>query len=451
MTRRLVAAALTFLALVSARTAHAATIGLGPVQEGLIETTALRFDAAPGEANVVTVSLEAGSPGPLPGSVPNGVTIRDEGAVLTPGAGCSRIDSNTAHCSSYAFVIALGDAADTLVVDTSQLPATAVFFPPGVRVDGGDGDDRLVSGAPSSRMNGGAGNDVLIGGPGPAYSGRDFLDGGSGDDRIFGGSGEDELDGGPGRDELYGQEHDDLLLNADEEDDLLSGGSGADTVSHPGRLERVVADLGKRVARVGSVAPDRLRRIERLIGGSGDDRLFGDRGDNELDGGLGEDTLSGRGGNDQLLNSEGRVACGPGGADAVRGRVSSADILGRDCELVAAGHPLDEDIGEPLPAYPRPATARALTFTITCASTEEGRAHCGDGGLVVREARARRRRIAFRPLGSGPWEERRVKAILTSEGRRLASRPTGVMATVWIGEYPPYGPLRWTIRLEIAG
>jgi hypothetical protein len=376
----------------------------------------------------------------------NVVTIRDAGAPLSSGQGCSAIDAHSARCSwSGVLAMALGDNGDALVIDAAGQQALPSFFGPSVEVTGGDGDDRLATTTGSFGMSGDAGDDLLTGGPD-----RDRLDGGAGNDRLIGGAGADELDGGSGRDELYGQLADDVLLDRDLERDLLSGSAGIDTVSHSGRVEPMVADLAKGEVRARLGAPDRLRGIEGLVGGSGDDRLSGDRAENVLDGGPGLDTLSGRGDSDTLVNSEGIAACGPGATDAVRGEVSAADILGRDCELVAVGHEIDELTGELMPAHPRPANARALTFTVTCAFTEEGRERCGDGKLLVREARGQRRRIASGPLPERQWDHRRVRARLTTTGRRLVSRRGGILATVRIGNYRPFRTLRWTIRLEVA-
>lgn len=450
--RFLAVAAVTVQLLACAASARAATVGLRTVQDGSLEAVLLSYDAAPGEGNQVNVTLRT-DPGSPP-FVPSGmsVTVRDAGAPLVAGLGCSAVDAHAAQCftASQSMALALGDLGDELVVarEGASVPLLAATD---VRVHGGDGADRLTLGSESARVTGGAGDDMVIGAGFPPYVGREWLDGGPGNDRVFGGRGADQLDGGRGRDEVYGQQDDDVLLDGDDEDDLLSGGSGLDTGSYGVQTRSVRADLGERVARIGPGAPGRLRGIEHLVGGSGDDRLWGDQGDNELDGGPGRDTLSGRGGNDQLLNSEGVAACGPGVFDAVRGTLSAADVLGRDCELVAVGYEEDELTGELLPAHPRPATARTLTFTVTCAFTEEGRARCGDGHLLVREARGRHRRIAAGPLPSGHWEDRRVRARLTRTGRRLASRPGGVLATVRIGDYRPLGTMRWTIRLRLAG
>lgn len=67
-------------------------------------------------------------------------------------------------------------------------------------LNGGDGDDTLISEGYGNTLNGGEGNDILISGV------SNTLNGGSGDDDITGGAGKDILDGGEGADKLKGGE-----------------------------------------------------------------------------------------------------------------------------------------------------------------------------------------------------------------------------------------------------
>jgi hypothetical protein len=90
-------------------------------------------------------------------------------------------------------------------------------FAAGCRIDGGDGDDVLISGDVGNQLYGGAGDDVLIGG-----RGADMLQGDGGIDRLYGGAGEDTLmpgqDPSPGR---YG-------YGAVEPGEIYDGGPGYD-------------------------------------------------------------------------------------------------------------------------------------------------------------------------------------------------------------------------------
>ena len=81
----------------------------------------------------------------------------------------------------------------------------AVAFSGPVMLTGGDGDDRIVSGA---------GNDLLQG-----AKGRDQLVAGTGNDELRGGPGDDELRSGDGNDELLGGRGDDAYV----------GGAGGDS------------------------------------------------------------------------------------------------------------------------------------------------------------------------------------------------------------------------------
>ena len=74
-------------------------------------------------------------------------------------------------------------------------------------LNGGDGNDLLISGTTGATLNGGSGNDRLLGG-----SGNDTLDGGTGDDTVSGGGGADTLTGGQGVDNVLGGAGDDLII-----------------------------------------------------------------------------------------------------------------------------------------------------------------------------------------------------------------------------------------------
>lgn len=83
--------------------------------------------------------------------------------------------------AATAALHAAGTGAGTAAVDTS-------VNTPGVTMQGGNGDDRLVGGHGDDVLVGGRGNDVLIGGPG-----NDDLVGGPGADRYVVGQGKDVI------------------------------------------------------------------------------------------------------------------------------------------------------------------------------------------------------------------------------------------------------------------
>jgi Ca2+-binding RTX toxin-like protein len=68
-----------------------------------------------------------------------------------------------------------------------------------VNVQGGHGDDVIVTGGGNDKVRGGMGNDTIYTG-----SGHDQANGGHGDDWLHGGSGNDSLNGGRGADQIDG-------------------------------------------------------------------------------------------------------------------------------------------------------------------------------------------------------------------------------------------------------
>lgn len=94
-----------------------------------------------------------------------------------------------------------------------------------VRVGGGAGDNTIVAAAFSGPVTliGGDGGDRLVSG-----AGNDLLQGGKGRDTLVAGAGNDELQGGPGADELRGGEGNDQLVGGGG-DDTCVGGPGGDS------------------------------------------------------------------------------------------------------------------------------------------------------------------------------------------------------------------------------
>jgi hypothetical protein len=101
---------------------------------------------------------------------------------------------------------------------------------------GGDGADRMLTGAGSDWLVGGTGDDFIAG-----RGNRDLIDGGDGDDTLLGGAdndtlvgmaGNDKLLGGQGRDIVAGLEGADLVDGGHDED-LAWGGKGADRIVNP--------------------------------------------------------------------------------------------------------------------------------------------------------------------------------------------------------------------------
>lgn len=214
-------------------------------------------------------------------------------------------------------------------------------------VFGGDGADTVDAGFDDDFVSGGAGMDVLEG-----NEGNDTIDGGADDDIIYGdvaptnpdylffapydlpndgtdlapNNNADSLMGGDGNDTIYGQDDNDTLegglgndfLDGGNDDDYLDGGEGADTLLGGAGNDTLLggndasADLLD-----GGAGNDDLSAgdgNDTLLGGDGNDTLFGGgdndlldggNGDDTLDGWTGDDTLTGGLGDDQLTGGDG--------------------------------------------------------------------------------------------------------------------------------------------------
>lgn len=148
---------------------------------------------------------------------------RQPGAVLVAQAPCVLLTATTVDCGKAdaggKIVATLGGGDDTYEFAGNALQ----------QIDGGGGNDRIVTGTNKDTLSGGAGNDDLTGG-----AADDTLDGGTGDDRLDGGEGGDQLTGAAGRDTLLGDgatsaiNRNDKILARDGERDTIDCGGGYD-------------------------------------------------------------------------------------------------------------------------------------------------------------------------------------------------------------------------------
>ncbi|NTS66850.1 VCBS repeat-containing protein, partial [Sphingomonas sp. HHU CXW] len=181
-------------------------------------------------------------------------------------------------------------------------------------VDGGAGDDRIITDRGNDRVTGGTGDDFIETG-----AGNDDVSGGDGNDTLVGGAGEgdDFYDGGAGTDTVTYTSQGagaNLVINLVETD--RSQGAGA--VFPTG----APADIGARLQAIlvrnnlpvttavgyaygGAIGVDALRGIENVTSGGGDDVIVGNAGANTIDAGAGNDLVSGGAGNDVLIGGEG--------------------------------------------------------------------------------------------------------------------------------------------------
>lgn len=118
------------------------------------------------------------------------------------------------------------------------------------------------------RIEGGAGNDVILSGGGNDYidggTGDDLLSGGAGDDVLYGGAGADSIEGGDGNDYLEGGAGADHLLGGSGTN-LISTGTGQDVVDAPSPSDAVIANAAssaqsQAIRIVGS--PEFVARVE---------------------------------------------------------------------------------------------------------------------------------------------------------------------------------------------
>jgi Ca2+-binding RTX toxin-like protein len=288
--------------------------------------TALVYEAAPGEANRVSVEATRQE-----------ARVSDPGAVIDAGDRCESVAQRSVRCSAENGI--------------------GLVF-----VDAGDGADTVRSGGV---VNGGAGKDVLVGGP---------LG-----DWLFGGRGADVLRGGGGGDGLYDASPRDPFGSSDLSPffaeslpsaspvpladpgrgrDLFDGGGDRDAISYEGRGAGVRVDLATLAAVAGARREhDSIRDAEAARGGAGDDRLAGTRRANELVGGGGADRIVARRGDDHIDGGTGRnhVVAGAGddsinafyratdqGRERIRCGSGSdyvawifpSDFVGNDCEEI---------------------------------------------------------------------------------------------------------------------
>ena len=178
------------------------------------------------------------------------------------------------------------------------------------------GDDILRGSASFDFLAGDAGNDVLTGG-GVAISSQAAL----ASDRLVGGTGDDVLIDGE--------------TDTQAARDVFRGGTNADSAnSDPGDLVSYASRRGALRIDLGrgrTSTEDRLRGLESIAGGHGDDRLAGDRDDNWLEGGPGDDVLHGRDGRDIPMGGTGDDrAYGDRGDDVVWGDAGLDQLFGGD-------------------------------------------------------------------------------------------------------------------------
>lgn len=202
-----------------------------------------------------------------------------------------------------------------------------------VVVNLGDGFDSVrVVGDLDAEVNGGDGEDTIVTG-----DGDDTITGGARADRLDPGRGRDVVIGGNGHDTLdLSSRADDLSIDLDNVADdgaagaganyhadieVILGGSGNDRIDGRGLASQIVGGLGN----------DRLWGALNISGGGGHDRITGDGNANRLHGDSGNDTIDAGGGDDTVFGGPGRDRVNAGsGNDFVQGNIGNDSIRGGD-------------------------------------------------------------------------------------------------------------------------
>jgi CSLREA domain-containing protein len=300
-------------------------ISTGTVDIGAFESTPLTPGVVSG---VLTVTGSSGN---------DTIRVFSQGGIVKIDDGYSVTDTGILLTSlTRVNLIGLG-GNDLLRLDTS-LGAAVVG-----NMQGGDGEDTIVSGRGNDTIDGGTGVDTLsyiqgttgvqvslatltaqntVGAGTDTISGvenlvgssfNDTLTGDSGANRISGGDGNDILTGGAGADVLDGGQGNDTL-NFDNFDTSVIGGSGSDTATVSGATAGVTLNLTAGQIEKASVGTSSYNNVLNaagatwavsLTGSNGNDTLIGGTLNDTLNGGAGNDSLVGNGGNDNLTGGSG--------------------------------------------------------------------------------------------------------------------------------------------------
>lgn len=162
-------------------------------------------------------------------------------------------------------------------------------------------------------------------------AGNDSFHGSKFDDVLYGYNGNDTFQGGAGTDRFDGGDGSDLANYASYSKSVAVALDGPNWVS----------------AVLDGVAVDRMRNVEGVAGGDGNDTLTGDKFANKLVGNGGDDTLTGGGGNDTLLGGNGNdsIVAGPGNDSVKAGSGHDYVNAGKGADIVDGGNGNDILLG----------------------------------------------------------------------------------------------------------
>jgi Ca2+-binding RTX toxin-like protein len=255
-----------------------------------------------------------------------GNTVVGVVGLFGPGSDTMRVQG---VCMDYVGA-ALGDGSDRF--EHTDCPTASS------EVEGGPGDDSIVTGDGPDEIDGGPGNDFIR-----SNGGDDKIQGGEGNDKLESGPGNDTINGGAGNDAIYpgagndtvnGDDGDDLIASYQGDPDTgaddLRGGAGTDTLDLGNHVPGATIKLDDVANDGNSGEGDNYHSdFERILGTSGDDVIVGTNNADYIRGGTGNDTIMGLGGNDEIDGDSGNdVIDGGAGNDLIYGGYGDDDITG---------------------------------------------------------------------------------------------------------------------------
>jgi len=192
-------------------------------------------------------------------------------------------------------------------------------------ITGTDGNDVIAAnGFHGLTLKGGAGNDTICGANDPAGTATNTtLDGGAGDDILISTGGRDRLIGGAGNDRLTGTIHNDVVYSSD---GYQAGAAG------------VTVNLPAGTVTGANTGTDTLVGLDeaRIFGTDGADTFVGDDQPNWFDGGAGADHIRGAGGDDWFHAVDPAKIVGNGGNDTITVGFGGNVHGGRGDDTIAA-------------------------------------------------------------------------------------------------------------------
>lgn len=270
------------------------------------------------------------------------ITAGKDNAVIVLGTNSiARIEEINA--GGFANVSISGTTGDDIVNISGLVIAEGDF----VSIDLGAGNDIFKGSKVADTINGGLGDDHILSGAGDDIIsgglGNDYLDGGAGSDTVHGNNGDDTIVAGLGNDFLFGDAGNDIFLVSGPNGlDAFDGGAGIDIIKAASNntkigiasitgIEIITADGFSNVSISGSPDPDsldftniQLIGIKSIIAGASGDTIIGSKGADTIIGLGGNDALSGGDGNDIITGGLGfDTLTGGAGADIFRDGVKN--------------------------------------------------------------------------------------------------------------------------------